>query len=310
MKKYLVPYNIIIKIPYQGSFVSLRVKEENQLDVLAFFILDAIHRINATEEEISRSTLLGNETISLELKELEKQNLIMIEDEKISLTENAIKLWEINSIPKSVNRYFIGKTVKLNLIDKKIIEGEECIDDTGNVINLISKYTIDDYSIEDECIQNLFFEKISFQKDNSKRYFDSIKDCWYVDFNPNDKPLYRSMIINQIPCYTEAISNEPDSLVAKGIFIQKTYSCDGKEYNLFFDTVSGEVFFNFHKNEGKPKYVLKLPQIHNITAEMENNLLSVVRKQYQVPDNLEVVLKTSRDIEYYINFQLSDLIGD
>ena len=309
-----IDFSANIKIPVQEVKFSVCTKEDKKLDVVTFYILNAIHRNDADERQIAEATLLGKSVIAAELEKLEKQGLIEKRGDGLKLTKNAVNLWLGNHLPEVISKS--STDLKLNLVDKTVcntpcgslVEGDECI-------RLHPKYFLDEFVMNDSCIRDTFIKIIGEEENNSADIiYDSMKDSLYVDLEPKGQIAYTDFAIKRLPCWSQGKSLKDmhsDSLIAKGEVLSRTYAAGNgnAEYHLYFDTVSGQIFFDLPQSEYR-KSNLNLPQVCSVSPEMEQKFVSALKEQYGLPEDSNVILKNLESIAYYVDFQLTDLTGE
>ena len=239
-----INYPLTLKIPIQKANVVLHIKEDRKLDALSFYILDSVKRFNADIVIISKTTNLSESLITSEIQRLKKQDLLRDKNGKTELSETGYTLWYANylSIISKSREKKKHQSLILNLIDKSIISDTKLIlseDETAT--KLFAKYNLENISIDDDCINKFLVDNIEETTDE----ITSVIDFLYIELESDGTLMYIDKPVLKLPCYCQdkRKNDNSESLLAKGIINAITFSYESKKYTVYFDTVSGNVFF-------------------------------------------------------------------
>lgn len=294
-----------LQIPIQQVILHLRTKEEMKLDILSFFILDSIERYKIDIESITKVTKLSSVIINEEINRLKKAELIKEDNGIITQTEMGKKLWYSNYISKIKEKNTIHQ-IQINLIEKSKV-GEEVIlnDKNKDAIQVIEKYKTDDFSLNDSFIKKYVKDYLS----EDKEYNPDIIDSLYLEVNEKSKIQYVNKRISKLPCYRIIDENiSQDSLIAEGIINSIVFEAVTNKYEIYYDTVSGDTFFNKPIIKRREPNLL-LPQLHSITNE-EEIIKSKIRKLFKLSSEEQLEMKSTKELKYYVDFHMVELYGD
>lgn len=308
-KHSFINYSGTLKIPAQKVNLALRIKEDRKLDVLSFYILDSVKRFKANILVISKTTNFSESLITSEIQRLKNQDLLRDQYGKIELTETGHTLWYANylSIFSKSKEKKTQQSLILNLIDKSFISDTDvALADDETSIKLFAKYSLDNFTIEDDVIYKYLLDNLEGTNDE----ISNVIDFLYVDLESEGDTVFFDKHISKLPCYYNGKGENcnSDSLLAKGILYSITFSYESKNYTAYFDTVSGNIFFEPPHAEKKHENLI-LPKIKNVDTEIEGIKLEA-KKYFGLSSELPLKVQDIKDLTYYVGFHLNELTGD